>query len=218
MPRKKRHTIPRFNIIILGIIGLIVIMYSIFKTTNIDPVLSLTYQRIEKLYEEDIEREAKKYDVPEEYFKALILLESSGHKHIPKRFEPHVYAQLKKVQAGRRKHYEQITGKTLKNLSDAAIRNLASSWGPFQIMGYKCYQLGIYISDLRGKESIKWGMQWIDTNYGDLLRQGRYKDAFHMHNTGRLYPKKGVPHTHNPEYVKNGLMHMKEFKKRKMKK
>jgi len=43
------------------------------------------------------------------------------------------------------------------------------------------------------------------------LREDRYKDAFHMHNTGHLYPKSGKPRTHDPYYVAKGLAHIEYF-------
>ncbi|MCX6233495.1 MAG: hypothetical protein NT175_02060 [Bacteroidetes bacterium] len=54
-------------------------------------------------------------------------------------------------------------------------------------------------------------MKWIDMTYGDYIRKGRYKDAFHIHNTGDTYPVAGPPKTYDPKYVENGLMYMKYF-------
>ncbi|MFO7867746.1 MAG: hypothetical protein R6U95_00430 [Bacteroidales bacterium] len=201
-----------FNFVLICLVGISVIIYlQLDKHTSPKHPANSQYTIIENLYGAHIKTEAGKYNLPENYFKALILLETSARKNIPHRFEPHVYKELLKVKKGLRKNYEYVTQKTLINMSDNAIRNLASSWGPFQIMGYKCIQLGIYVADLRGKQAIKWGIAWINENYGHLLRQKRFKDAFHMHNTGRIFPKNGISLTHNSQYVENGLYYMKQF-------
>lgn len=170
-------------------------------------------ERVEENYGKEIFRNAELYDISPVYFMALVMLESSGKSKIKPRFEPHVYQQLKDVRDGKRKRYETITTKMLTLVDDDALRNLASSWGPFQIMGYKCIQMGINIDDLRGSRSIYWGIKWIDSNYGDLLREHKYRDAFHYHNTGRKFPKIGKPKTYDPEYVTKGLKYMEYFKK-----
>jgi hypothetical protein len=61
-------------------------------------------------------------------------------------------------------------------------------------------------------------VKWIDLTYGDYIRRGQYKDAFHIHNTGRPYPDSGPPKTYDPKYVPNGLMYMKYFEDLKKKK
>ena len=106
----------------------------------------------------------------------------------------------------------------LRDATDGALKNMASSWGPFQIMGYKCIWLDIQLQDLRGEEALYWAVKWIDKTYGDYIRRGQYKDAFHIHNTGRPYPESGPPKTYDPKYVPNGLMYMKYFEALKKKK
>ena len=78
-------------------------------------------------------------------------------------------------------------------------------------MGYKCLQLGVNVNDIRGDEALDWGAKWIKLEYGHLLKKKRYKDAFHYHNTGSLYPKSGPPKTYHPDYVSNGLKYMNYF-------
>jgi hypothetical protein len=100
----------------------------------------------------------------------------------------------------------------LEDASDEALRNLSSSWGPFQLMGYKCLLLDIKIKDIRGNEAIYYGVKWIDLTYGKYLRAKKFKDAFHIHNAGKPFPKSGISKTHNPQYVKRGLKYMEVFK------
>ncbi len=144
---------------------------------------------------------------------ALIMLESSGVRNPKPRFERHVYRALKAVKEGRRKDFEGITQRELRWMSDRDLKKLATSYGPFQIMGYKIYHLGISDwNDLNNRNAIKYGIQWINQDYGWLLRQHRYKDAFHYHNTGQLFPKDGVPRTTTPNYVDRGLKYMQIFR------
>ena len=104
-----------------------------------------------------------------------------------------------------------MTAAHLADASDDALRNLATSWGPFQLMGYKCILLDVNIRDIRGNNGIEHGADWINQTYGQAMRQGRYRDCFHMHNTGQPYPKTGLPRTHDPQYVPRGMAMMKQF-------
>ena len=78
-------------------------------------------------------------------------------------------------------------------------------------MGYKCILLGVQIRDIRGQDAIRSGVDWINQTYGDRLRKGQYRDAFHLHNTGKPYPKEGPPSTYHPDYVERGLRFMEEY-------
>ena len=165
----------------------------------------------EKNYGAQINRLAKDFGVSAAYLKALICLEVGGRKPAPTRFEKHVYSKLKLVRSGKRSRYEMLKKKTIQDASDDALKNLATSWGAFQIMGYKCVQLGVKVSDIRGEHSIYWGVKWIVEEYGHLLRKKRFKDAFHYHNTGKLHPRNGSPRTYHANYVPNGLKYMQIF-------
>ena len=164
-------------------------------------------------YGRDVKRLAREFDISPSYLMSLIMLECSGKKDVPPRFEKHVFNKLKDVRAKKKSDLESISYKDISNASDDAIKNLASSWGPFQLMGYKCIHLGISIKDLRGDNSLYYGVKWINDTYGDYIRKGRYADAFHIHNTGRPVPKDGKYKTYDKNYVPNGLAYMKEFDK-----
>ncbi len=162
-------------------------------------------RRTEINYGSEISQLAKQFQLSSAYFKALIALECSGLKRVPPRFERHIYKILKQVQLKKRQKYEFIRYNMIKDATDGALKNLARSWGPFQIMGYKCLYLGIKVKDLRGENALYWGMKWINLTYGDYLRKKRFQDAFHIHNTGEKYPLSGLSKTYDPNYVKNGL-------------
>jgi hypothetical protein len=177
-----------------------------FESTSPQPVI-----RTEENYGAEIDRLAKQFDLSPEFLKSLIILECSGLKKIKPRFERHVYKRLENVRDGKLDRYENLKPKDLHDATDGALKNMASSWGPFQIMGYKCVWLDIQLADLRGEDALYWGVKWIDLTYGDYVRKGKFKDAFHIHNTGRPYPDSGPPKTYDSKYVPNGLMYMKHF-------
>lgn len=169
-------------------------------------------QWCEKNYSEEMADIAKKYDLPYEYLMSLAVLECSGNKPAGNRFEKHVFNQLKKVRDGKQRKYENIHQEDLNGLDDEALKNLASSWGPFQLMGYKVIPLGLRISDISDEEEAAYhGAAWIKKEYGHFLARKKWKDAFHYHNTGKRFPLSGRSATHDPYYVSDGIKYMKHF-------
>ena len=73
-------------------------------------------------------------------------------------------------------------------------------------MGYKCVKMGIIIKDLRGDDAIKWGVKWINNEYGYLLQKNEFEKAFRVHNTGSPSGR-----TYDKDYVNNGLEHINYF-------
>ena len=158
---------------------------------------------------------AKELELPYAYFMALTVLECSGAKPCNTRFENHAYERLEQVRSGDRERYGKVRKQHIHDATDDALRNLATSWGPFQLMGYKCIDMSVHVADIRGKDAVRHGMQWISEEYGGVLREGSFKDAFHIHNAGRPYPKEGPPRTHDPRYVERGLRYMDYFEERR---
>ncbi len=189
----------------------IIILFFLSSTKKPNLVEGFHQYLVEKNYGKDIEKYAEKFNLPADYFKALANLECSGNNNNPNRFEPKVYEEILKVQQGKRKRYGYITRDMIDGASEQAIKNLATSWGPFQLLGYKCLQMGVYVHDIRGKHAVYWGMKWIKHEYGHLLDSNRYIDAFHYHNTGRVFPKDSVSLTFDPDYVKDGIKYMEQF-------
>lgn len=165
-------------------------------------------------YGDEIKKCAEAYRIPPEYLAALCMLESGGRKPVPVRFEKHIYTRLRLVQMGLRKSYEHVQSTDILTAGDDALQNLASSWGPFQLMGYKCLMFDIQVKDLRGDNSVFWAAKWIDTTYGRFIRKQDFKSAFHMHNAGSPFPANGKPRTFHPGYVDEGLRWMAYFKNR----
>jgi hypothetical protein len=173
-------------------------------------------EMVEKNYGRAIDSAAMVFDLPAPYLKALCMLECSGMKKFEQRFEPAVYEKLKRVKRGELDNYEHVTPEILADANDDALKNLASSWGPFQLMGYKCLLLDIKIRDIRGEDAVFYGTKWIDMTYGNYLRNRKYKDAFHIHNTGRPYPAIGRPRTYDAQYCPKGIKYMGHFKEKQV--
>lgn len=165
-----------------------------------------------KHYGTQIDSAANVFKIDPAFLKALCMLECSGRKVFDQRFEPHVFRKLKSVKFNMLDNYEHVTPNLLLDANDEALKNLASSWGPFQLMGYKCLLLDIKVRDIRGDDAVFYGVKWIDMTYGEYLREGKYKDAFHIHNTGMPYPANGKPKTYDPDYCDRGLKYMEVFK------
>lgn len=221
--KKKRGSAPRkrkskgagkLSHVIFGALvalGLLWIITSVFKTKKPDVgPYEVGVEAAIANYGTEIKRLSKKYDLSPDYLMALIMLECSGRRDVPPRFEKGIYKKLQEVQSGKRT-LEGISKGEIGDASDEALRNLASSWGPFQLMGYKCLHLGIQIKDLRGENSLEHGVEWINRTYGDYIRKGRYEDAFHIHNTGHPVSKPGKYNTYDKNYVPNGIRYMEHF-------
>lgn len=169
-------------------------------------------EMVSKNYGNAIDSCAALFNLSPQYLKALCMLECGGRKVFDHRFEPHVYEKLKKVKNGQLENYEHVTQAMLIEANDDALKNLASSWGPFQLMGYKCLLLDIKVKDIRGENAVYFGTKWIDMTYGDYLKNKKYRDAFHIHNSGIPYPAIGKPRTYDADYCPRGLKYMEYFK------
>lgn len=210
--QRKSRKIGIFVTIFLLVTAYLYLRYVNSPTQSARPITEAgILARTERHYGEEVGKYAAEFNLPSAYFKALIVLECSGRKHFEPRFEPRVYEQLKAVRDGRLKHYNHIRRRQIKNASDAALKNLATSWGPFQLMGYQCMNMGINVQDIRGEKAVYWGIKWIQKRYGRRLRRGHYRDCFHIHNTGRPFPATGHSLTHDPEYVNKGLKYLEYF-------
>lgn len=204
--------------VLIGVISVCLLLGSIYlvlKRYGIDNETIYSKNILEKTYRnygEEVLKAAKIYHLPPEYLLSLIALECSGRKLVPHRFEPKVFESLQNVQAGKLIVYDNVYKSNLKGLKNSELKKLASSWGPFQLMGYKSFELKTSVEEINGKKSINLGSKWIDKSYGNLLRANKFKDAFHIHNTGRRYPLIGPPRTYHKHYVPQGIKYMEAFK------
>lgn len=207
---------PYFWLILLGLGCLISLAYVFWqqrplRANTSDLAVAFAIKKVNANYGRRVELFARQLDLPVNYFKALILLECSGNYPPGSRYEPHVFAQLLAVQQGTIPAYSGIRQAHLKGRSKKTLQQMATSWGPLQIMGYHSIHLGIHIDELKGERSLYHGMVWAKQNYGHLLKKKAYRDAFHFHNTGKPYPKIGAPLTHDRYYVGNGIRYMQKL-------
>lgn len=206
-----------FYLFLLALLGTLVVYFlkGFWKEPNFKwgqtSIGAMGPEAVLENYGKEIDQIAKEFKINPSYLKALCMLESSGRKPVPPRFEKHVYRRLLLVKKGINEQYEHVQSKHISDIDDEGLMNLASSWGPFQLMGYKCLLLDIKIKDIRGEESVYWGVKWIDMTYGKYLKENRYEDAFHIHNTGMPFPKNKKPRTYDPNYVESGKKWMKYF-------
>lgn len=169
----------------------------------------------EQNYGDEMREIATSLELPYAYLMSLAVLECSGDKPAGHRFEQHVFRELVKVKDGKRRSYEAVRKQHLANLSEGEIRDLATSWGPFQLMGYKAVALDVDVEDLSDEDvAARIGARWIQKEYGRFLKKKKWKDAFHIHNTGKRFPLNGRSQTHDPYYVSDGLRYMKYFSAR----
>jgi hypothetical protein len=164
-----------------------------------------------KNYKKNVDSLAAVFNLPPDYLMAVIMLESSGRKNVPARYEKSIYEQLKQLQNGKIEKFENLTQSDLKGVKDKTLKALATSYGPFQIMGYKKYILNVTLDSIKGNKNMYYAIKWINMSYGDMIRKGEYRDAFHFHNVGRRFPEDGKTQTHDPDYVENGLRYQKYF-------
>ena len=190
---------------------LVIICISLFLGNMIFKNPKTKVERAMSNYGSTLEILAKKHKLPWNYLMALTILECSGESSCPSRYEKHVFEQLEKLRDGSINKYGTLQRKDISDASDEALKNLASSWGPFQIMGYHCIQEGITVAQLRSEQGLDYAVQWIEKSYGNRLRKHEFQDAFHLHNTGKPFPQSGTPTTHDPQYVFRGISLMKEF-------
>jgi hypothetical protein len=176
-------------------------------------------QWCETNYHDEIYDLSLEHDVPYAYLMSLIVLECGGNKPAGHRYEKHIFNKLKKVKEGKIRKFENIKQEDLTDADEEALKNLATSWGPFQLMGYKAIALGVNVGDLRNEETAaEVGVKWIKKEYGHFLAKKKWKDAFHYHNTGDRFPLSGHSHTHDPYYVSDGVKNLKYFEKQIAKK
>jgi ketosteroid isomerase-like protein len=119
-----------------------------------------------------------------------------------KRFEKGVYHHLISVRDGLLHSYDNITRKDLAGMSDDAIRNLATSWGCTQIMGWHLiHNLKGTIEDLRDiNQHFRYTVQLLKLVGGRYMRDGDLASVLHIWNTGHANGK-----TYHEDYVTNAL-------------
>lgn len=162
-------------------------------------------KKIKKQFQNRLQAIAEPYQT---FLAGLIGVEAGktkeGFNESATRFEPHVYAALKKVKDGTRASYSGIERKDLKDASDDALKNLSKSWGATQIMGYhviKNLPPGTTVEKLRDpQEHLKLARLLLGKVAGTYIEKGDFESAYRIWNTGSPTGK-----THDPDYVSNAM-------------
>ena len=125
-----------------------------------------------------------------------------------------VYQELKKVREGHQEQYKQIQQHHVIAASDEALRELATSWGIFQIQGYKVVPYGIPLSKLRSQEELEYSVSWIAKSYGHHLKRQEYREVFFLHSPAAPVDQNEISKIQDSKYILNGLKHITWFKKK----
>lgn len=152
---------------------------------------------------DEIERATLGTAISPAYMAAIITLESSppGNRD-SRRFEPRIYERLRQARAGIRPYGRMGPG-LLGGLSDSQLKELSTSHGLTQIMGYHCLDLGCDVRDLMSEHHLQWSVVYMARRYQKYARKGDWEACFRIHNTGRPNGK-----TYRPDYVERGLKRM----------
>ncbi len=162
---------------------------------------------IYSIYNQKITEATRGTEIPAEFLASLISLESyPPGNFLSERFEPKIYERLLNL-----KKYGQpfsnIQREKIIHLSDFELKQLATSYGLTQIMGYHCLELGCSIEDLKGEDHLLWSIAFIRKHYLKCILQKQWDICFRIHNTGNPSGK-----THNKGYVQKGIKRMEYYK------
>jgi hypothetical protein len=133
----------------------------------------------------------------------------AGPKFDSKRFEKGVYADLISLRDNgfcivggkKRTNYNGLKQSQIKDANDAAVHNLATSWGCTQIMGYWGLVLGCTIAELRDADKhFHYSVQLLKIVSGHYLAENDLASVLHIWNTGSANGK-----TYHEDYVVNAL-------------
>lgn len=174
-----------------------------------DAIMFHIYHRLHS----EIETAVDGTEIPASFLAALISLESHppGNRN-SRRFEPKVYQRLLEMKNHGRS-FSRLPVEKIRVLSDAELRELATSYGLTQIMGYHCLDLGCSIEDLAGEYHLLWSVAYMRRHYLPQIVKKDWEACFRIHNTGR---PEGT--THRSDYAERGLVRMRYYEEWERKK
>ena len=145
-------------------------------------------------------------EIPASYLAALISLESHppGNRN-SQRFESKIFQRLLELKKDGRS-FGGIPRSRVSDLTDSQLRELATSYGLTQIMGYHCLDMGCSIQDLSGDYHLMWSVAYIRRHYLQKIKQKDWQACFRIHNTGK---PEGT--THRNDYAEKGVLRMQYY-------
>ncbi len=169
-----------------------------------DSIMYYIYQK----YHQQILYAVDGTEIPASYLAALISLESYPlGDWDSERFEIKIYNRLIDLKY-RGIAFGNVPRDKIIKLNDNEIKQLATSYGLTQIMGYHCLSLGCSIDDLRGSDHLLWSVDFIRKNYLQYIKSNKWEECFRIHNSGRPTGK-----TFNKNYAEKGIKRMKLYEK-----
>lgn len=148
--------------------------------------------------------------VPTAFLAGLISVENASLDSNARRFEQGVFIRLQRVRDGRLGQFNGIRQPDIAGTSDAALRNLATSFGLTQILGLHViatFKNRITVDDLRDPEQhLGFAVEFVQIEAPSQLRNRAFDRVLRIHNTGR---PNGI--TFDPNYVPNALGVMREY-------
>lgn len=142
------------------------------------------------------------------FLAGLIGVENSFLNPAARRYESHVFDALKNIRdEGKdkgRDNYNGIVQSRIADCTDAALRNLATSWGYTQIMGWWAIRMNWTVARLKDKNShLSLAVQLIEKVAPKQVEKGDWQAALRIWNTGSAAGK-----AHDLDYVYNALVVM----------
>ena len=164
-------------------------------------------------------QEACKYSsVPPEFLATLIANESGGRPEV-RRFEPAIFQKLQAVRNGTQRAWGSLDARYLIKLSDNDLRELATSWGLTQILGWHALFWGRAPADLLEPQfnlnlAVRLLARFAQAFQLDLRTE--FESLLRCWNTGQPADNPKTPRiegrTSDPKYVENGLARMEIYR------
>ncbi|MBX7059406.1 MAG: hypothetical protein K1X75_15190 [Leptospirales bacterium] len=146
-------------------------------------------------------------DIEDAYLAAIISLESHPPGNADsERYEAGVYRHLVDLKE-KNVAWGGLSRRRIEAFSDSELKELATSYGLVQIMGYHCLSMGCTVADLRGQDQLLWAVAFMQTHYGKLAHKQAWARCFRMHNTGSPEGE-----TARDDYVQRGLLRMDYYR------
>lgn len=157
------------------------------------------------------------YGVPESWLAGLVFVENASLDPMAHRFEPGVFAEIKRVSQG---HLSRIfpgfnqpfIRNFIRNATEDTLRDMASSWGLGQIMGYdyflRWHVLPNRFTELTFLESVNFTLHRMSVGIEMEVIGYSYEKLLRWWNTGHPDGE-----TYSPTYVSRAIEARNEYER-----